>query len=75
MTAILAVSETILFYGIQSIIWLAVRGINLELEWYRYEFYIGTISGFGLGVGIEITNLITTKFSAVKKENLSTESH
>ena len=75
LTAILAVSETILFYGIQSIIWLAVRGINLELEWYRYEFYIGTISGFGLGVGIEITNLITTKFSAVKKENLSTESH
>jgi hypothetical protein len=63
LTAMLAVADVILFMGIQYLFWRFVRGVALENIWFLQELYYGAISGFGLGVGIEIVNWIKEKFS------------
>jgi hypothetical protein len=73
LTLMLAVADAILFMGIQYLFWRFVRGNIIESSWFKYEFYYGAISGFGLGIGIEIVNIIEEKFSGEKKESLSTE--
>jgi hypothetical protein len=67
LTAMLAVADVILFMGIQYLFWRFVRGVTLENIWFSLELYYGAISGFGLGVGIEIVSWIEEKFSGESK--------
>jgi hypothetical protein len=62
LTVMLAVADVILFMGIQYLFWRFVRGVTLENIWFLQELYYGAISGFGLGVGIEIVNFVEERF-------------
>lgn len=68
LAVMLAIADAILFMGIQSLFWLAVVGISTEGNWFTNEFIFGAISGIGLGIGFEITNLMEARFSGKRVE-------
>jgi hypothetical protein len=64
---IFAFAEDILFMKLQLSILFLFRGISLPFNM-PIEFEFGLISGFGLGVSIEIVNFITSKLPETKEE-------
>lgn len=76
LTIMFGISETIFLSGIQYFYWVYIRGVVIENLGLHYEYVLGSISGFGLGIGIEISNFIILKFantSIIKCANCNLE--
>ena len=68
LAIIFGLADVFLFLGLQTIVRVVIKSSAFDSIIYIYEFIYGVISGFGLGVGIEISDYLTTKLSGEKKE-------